>query len=182
MTARRERHHDDGWPFTCRSAACAWYRRPMSPAWWAGMRQWSAEAATSSLGVIPLHSSAGLPDAVRRLRRGLRDVRDRMAQRKRRWRELCFAGMAGGDHTALVMMTHEGIDLRAVQDVLCCRWPDVEVKSLEHEAQTVAMTAEDAADLGRCRRGVEPLRIVILPQHDQQAIISPIIEPMPVTV
>ena len=44
------------------------------------------------------------------------------------------------------------------------------------------MVAEDAADLGRCRRGVEPLRIVIMPQQDQQAIISPIVEPMPVIV
>jgi hypothetical protein len=37
------------------------------------------------------------------------------------------------------------------------------------------MTAEDAADLGRCRRGVEPLRIVIMPQHYQQVTTSPIV-------
>ena len=81
MTARRERRGGDGWPFTCRSAACVWCRRPMIRSWWNGMCQWSAEA-TSSLAIIPLHSSAGLPDAVRRLRRGLRDVRDRMARRR----------------------------------------------------------------------------------------------------
>jgi hypothetical protein len=34
------------------------------------------------------------------------------------------------------------------------------VKGLEQEEPDVAMTADDAADLGRCRRGVEPLRIV----------------------
>ena len=91
-------------------------------------------------------SSAGLPDAVRRLRRGLRDVRDRMARRQRRWREVCFAGMAGGDGTALVMITHEGVDRHEVEDVLRRRWPDVVVKSLEQEEPAVAMTA------GRCCR------------------------------
>jgi hypothetical protein len=42
------------------------------------------------------------------------------------------------------------------------------------------MTAKDAADLGRCRRGIEPLRVVVMPQQDRQAIILPIIEPIPV--
>jgi hypothetical protein len=46
---------------------------------------------------------------------------------------------------------------------------------------TWVMTAEDAADLGRCRRGVEPLRIVIMPQHDRPATTAPI-EAMPVLV
>jgi hypothetical protein len=44
------------------------------------------------------------------------------------------------------------------------------------------MTADDAADLGRCRRGAEPLRIVIMPQQDRQPITSSIIQPMPVVV
>ena len=37
----------------------------------------------------------------------------------------------------------------------------------------MAMSPGDAADLGRCRRGVEPLRIVIMPQHDRQ-VASPV--------
>jgi hypothetical protein len=48
-----------------------------------------------------------------------------------------------------------------------------------------AMMAEDAADLGRCRRGVEPLRVVIMPQQDQQVqcvTVAPVIEPMPIIV
>jgi hypothetical protein len=40
------------------------------------------------------------------------------------------------------------------------------------------MSPSDAADLGRCRRGVEPLRIVVMPQHDRQ-ITAPSVEPMP---
>jgi hypothetical protein len=172
MTARHERRGGDGWPYSCRSAACVWCRRAMIRSWWNGMCRWSAEAATSSLAIIPVHSSAGLPDAVRRLRRGLRDVRDRTARRMNRWREVCCAGMAGGDGTALVMITHEGVDRSEVVGVLCRRWPEVVVKTFEQEQPAVAMVAEDAADLGRCSRGVEPLRIVVMPQQDQQAITS----------
>jgi hypothetical protein len=87
--------------------------------------------------------------------------------------------MAGGDHTALVLVSHDGADQREVEDVLRRRWPNAVVKELEQEEPTVAMTAEDAADLGRCRRGVEPLRVVIMPQHDRQPITSPVIQPMP---
>ena len=71
--------------------------------------------------------------------------------------------MAGGDATALVLTTHEGVDRREVLDALRRRWPDVVVKELEQETPTVAMSPADAVDLGRCRRGVEPLRIVIMP-------------------
>jgi hypothetical protein len=180
MTARHERRGGDGWPFTCRSAACVWCRRPMMRSWWHGLRGWSAEATTWSLAIIPMNSPAGLPDAVRLLRRGLRDVRDRMARHSWRWREVCCAGMAGGDGTALVMVTHDGVHQREVEDVLRRRWPDVVVKTLEQEQPAVAMTVEDAAALGQCRRGVEPLRIVIMPQHDR--VVAPIIEPVPVLV
>ena len=95
-----------------------------------------------------------------------------MARRRGRWREVSFAGMAGGDGKALVLVSHEGVDRREVEDVLRRRWPDVVVKELEQEEPAVAMTADDAADLGRCRRGVEPLRIVVMPQHDRQ-VASP---------
>jgi hypothetical protein len=88
----------------------------------------------------------------------------------------------GGDHRALVLIIHEAVDRGEVQDVLHRRWPDVIIKSLEHEDPTVAMSPCDAADLGRCRRGVEPMRVVVMPQHYQQAITSQIIEPMPMLI
>ena len=56
-----------------------------------------------------------------------------------------------------------------LEQAWCRRWPDVLLKEL------------DAAAHGRCRRGVEPLRIVIMPQHDRQVIASEV-EPMPVVV
>jgi hypothetical protein len=153
----------------------------MIRSWWHGVCDWSSAAENSSLAILRIDSSMGLPDAVRRLRRASRDVRDRTARRWRRWRKVCVAGLADGDRTALLLVAHQGIDRREVQDVLRHRWPAVVVKTLEHEAPTVTMSAIDAADLGRCRRGIEPLRIVVMPQQDRQ-IAAPMIEPMPVLV
>jgi hypothetical protein len=183
MKAHRERHFGDGWPYSCRSAACIWCRRAMIRGWWFGMREWSS-VVTASLAIIPVLSQAGLSDAVRRLRRGLRDVRDRTARRWRQWRQVCLAGLMGGDHRALVVISHEGVDRREVIGMLSRRWPDVVVKELEQEEPASTMTAGDAADLGSRRRGVEPLRIVVMPQRVQRVTVMPalVIEPMPVVV
>jgi hypothetical protein len=81
----------------------------------------------------------------------------------------------------LVLVTHEGIDRHEIEAVLRRRWPNAVVKGVEQEAPTVAMSPADAADLGLCRRGVEPLRIVIMPQHARQ-IVMPAIEPTQVVV
>ena len=94
---------------------------------------------------------------------------------------VCCAVMVGGDGTAMVLVSHDGVDRCEVEDVLRRRWPDVVVKGLEQEQPAVAMSPNDAADLGRCRRGVEPLRIVVMPQHDRQ-IAVPEVEPMPILV
>jgi hypothetical protein len=90
--------------------------------------------------------------------------------------------MAGGDGTALVVISYGDTDRGEVLDALCRRWPDVVLKNLDQEIPTSAMAAKDAAELGRSRRGVEPLRIVIMPQHDLPLATSPIIEPMPILV
>ena len=63
MTARRERRGGDGWPFSCRSSACVWCRRPMIRSWWNGMCQWTAEATMWSVAIMRIDPSAGLPDA-----------------------------------------------------------------------------------------------------------------------
>jgi hypothetical protein len=55
MTARQQRHYGDGWPYSCRSAACFWCRRAMIRGWWLGMREWSS-ATASSLAIVPVHS------------------------------------------------------------------------------------------------------------------------------
>jgi hypothetical protein len=121
MTARCERHYGDGWPYSCRTAACLWCRRAMIRGWWAGICDWSEAATASSLAIIPILSPAGLFNAVRWLRRGLRDVRDRTAQRWGQWRTVYFAGLMGGDHRALVMISHQGIDRREGTECSGCR-------------------------------------------------------------
>ena len=184
MTARQQRHYGDGWPFSCRSSACFWCRRAMIRGWWEGMRYWSEAATTASLAIISIRSPAGIPDAVRRLRRGLRDVRDRTARRLRRWRTVSFAGLIGGDHRALVLVSHEGVARRELQDVLCRRWPSVVLKDLEHEEPMWAMTPDEAADLGTRRRGAEPLRIMVMPQKITRATVASLREigPMPIVI
>ena len=99
MAARQQRHYGDGWPYSCRSSACFWCRRAIIRGWWAGIRYWSETATTSSLAIVTIRPPATLPEAVRWLRRGLRDVRDRTARRFRRWRTVSIAGLVGGDHT-----------------------------------------------------------------------------------
>jgi hypothetical protein len=53
-----------------------------------------------------------MPDAVRRLRRGFARCSRRVGASQKRWREVSFAGMAGGDGMALMRVIHEGIDRR----------------------------------------------------------------------
>ena len=156
----------------CLSPGCFWCRSQMIQSWWHGICGWAAPD-TSSLTIITLRSPTGLKDAVQRLRRGLRDVRDRTARHSSPWRSVCFAGMAGGNGTALILVQHEGVDRHEVLTVLRRRWPTVILKDLERETPLSTMMVDDAVDLARSRRGVEPLRVIVLPQRDKQPAASP---------
>jgi hypothetical protein len=116
------------------------------------------------------------------LRRGLRDVRDRTARRFRRWRTVSFAGMIGGDHRALMLISHQGVERRELLDVLSRRWPDMTLKDFENEEPEWRMIPDEAAALGTRRRGVEPLRILVMPQKITRVTVAPMLEiaPMPV--
>ena len=83
---------------------------------------------------------------------------------------------------AVVLVPQEGLDRGEVGVVLRRGWRNSALRELEKEKPAVGMSPADAAYLGRCRRGVEPLRIVVMPQHDRQPITSSIIEPRPVVV
>ena len=124
MTARLQRHYGSGWPYSCRSPACYWCRRAMIRGWWAGITLMViGTTAASSLAIISIPSPAGLPDAVRRLRRGLRDVRDRAARRWKRWRTVCLRRIDGRRSHGSGVISHDGVDRREVLDVLRRRWP-----------------------------------------------------------
>jgi hypothetical protein len=88
------------------------------------------------------------------------------------WRDVRFAGMIGGDRRAVVMVSHEGIGRCEVLDVMRRRWPDVIIKKLGPEGPTWKMLAADAVELGRCRRGIEPVRLVIMPQREREVTTS----------
>ena len=181
MTARRERRGGDGWPYTCRSAACVWCRRPMIRSWWNGMCRWSAEATHRALPSCGSIRRLACPTPSDGCGAGC-------AMFEIGWRGTGVDGATSlrwngrRRRHGMVMVSHEGIDRCEVEDVLHRRWPDVVVKELEQEEPAVAMSPGDAADLGRHRRGVEPMRVVIMPQHDRQTITSPVVEPMPVLV
>lgn len=167
MEARGAQRQGDGWPWTCTSAGCAWCGRALRRRWWTGMRRWIVqEGALVSLAVLPLHHHPGdLRAAVARLRRACRDVRDRTARRNWRWRAVAVAGMATGDGTALLFFRHTGVDRAAIAQVLGKRWPSSVVGDVGAKPPSWTFAAEDAAELARARRGVEPLRVVVLAQR-----------------
>jgi hypothetical protein len=90
------------------------------------------------------------------------------------WRTVCFAGLAGGDGSAFILVEHEGVERCEVVKVLQRRWPEVVLKNLDNETPTSTIMTDDAADLARFRRGVEPLRLVVLPQRDSNRPPHPV--------
>jgi hypothetical protein len=164
---RRARRRGDGWPWTCRSAGCAWCRRALVLRWWRGLRRWvEQDGAPVSLAVLPLgHEPGRLRAAVSRLRRACRDVRDRAARRSGRWRGVVMAGLVTGGGVALVLVGHAGFGRAEVGDMLRKRWPEVAVGDPAAALPSWIMSADDAAELARARRGAEPLRVVVAAQR-----------------
>ena len=155
------------------------------------MWQWITEdGAPVSLAVLHLPRPPGaLRAAVVRLRRALRDVRDRTARRHAPWSGVAFAGMATGDGTAFVLVSHPGIARSEVPDILRKRWPVAVLQDVGAAEPSWSMSTEDAAELARIRRGVEPLRLVVLPQRAAEGkgrsraetVAAPVwLEPMPI--
>jgi hypothetical protein len=164
--ARSGRRSNDGWPWTCRSAGCLWCRRPLIRRWWAGIQAWCPPDGRT-LVIIPVrYGPGGLRFAVQRLRRGLRDLRDRRAQRSHAWRQVCFAGLLTGGGMAMVLVDRgRRVDRAELSAAIRRRWPDATVTDLMNEVPSMAVTLADAVELASLRRGAEPLRIVVMPQR-----------------
>jgi hypothetical protein len=192
VEVRLSRRHGSGWPATCRNAGCVWCGPATARRWWRGIERWiTGDDAAVSLAVLPLGPGRGvLRRAVARLRRAVRDVRDRAARRDRRWRGVAVAGMASADGTALLLIRHPGVGRAEVADALCRRWPGAVVGDAGSLSPSWEMPVEDAVELARARRGVEPLRVVVLAQRGanadperQHAAAPPrVVEPMPVAL
>jgi hypothetical protein len=72
--------------------------------------------------------------------------------------------MASGGGAVLAMIRHDGIHRREVVDALRRKWPGLSVSN-PGLTPTSAMSVEDVVELALARRGVEPLRVVVLPQQ-----------------
>lgn len=167
MEAMTTRRHGAGWPWTCRSPGCAWCGISLARRWWKGVQHWvTHDGAQVSLAVLPLSPLPGdLRAAAARLRRSIRDLRDRAARRGVAWRGVAIGGMATGDGTAFVHVRHTGLARSEVAAVLRTRWPAAVITEVGASEPSWAMSVEDATELARARRGVEPLRIVVLAQR-----------------
>jgi hypothetical protein len=119
-------------------------------------------------------------DGMRRVRRGLRDVRDRAVKNDRRWRQVAFAGTLSGN-VAMAFAVHPGIPQTGLDSVLRRRWPGVSVIPAPSEPSW-QMTVETAVRLTLLRRGIEPLRAIIMPQRTEAASKREpqYFEPMPI--
>ena len=165
-----------GWPWRCRSAGCWACRRTAIRAWWRAFRIWLSGSETS-LAVIPLPGNSII--AIRKLRKGLRDVRDRTARHDPRWGAVVLAGFAS-EGLALVLISHASIDRANLWWTLSGRWPMTVVTDVGDAESSSSMHVDEAAALARYHRGIEPLRIVILPQI--AAVNDEWAEPMPMVV
>ena len=74
-----------------------------------------------------------------------------------------MAGLVDGGR-ALILVRHPGVDRASLWSVLEGRWPQVLLADAGCAEPASAMTVEAAAALARRRRGIEPVRIVVLPQ------------------
>lgn len=127
-----------------------------------------------SLAVIPIDGD--LFNATRRLRKGLRDVRDRTARQDYRFAAVTLAGLVEGDQ-ALILIQHPAINRVELWATLERRWPQAMLGDPAGIAPSSTMTVANAAALARRRRGIAPIRIIIASQ--QAASIDPYDAPMP---
>ncbi len=180
--ARRGRRYDSGWPWTCRSVGCVWCRQPIIRGWWAGMLAWRSPHALTLVAIPLTWPAGGMRAAVRRLRRALRDFRDRRARGSSKWRGVCLCGLATGDRIAMVVVDRGTVDQGEFSYAVQRRWAAATVTDLTDEQPSAEMTIMDAAELATLQRGAEPLRLVIPPQRKPFPRAMLIIEPMPIVL
>lgn len=87
--------------------------------------------------------------------------------------------MATGDGTAFVLINHPDVARSEVTAVLRKRWPEVAVVDVDALGPCWSISTEAAAELARIRRGIEPLRAVVLPQRKTDPAAMAV-EPMPI--
>jgi hypothetical protein len=158
---RDRQRRASGWPWRYGSPGCWACRRTVMRRWWRGFQQWLGDKSDASLAVLPIDGD--LLVGTHRLRKGLRDVRDRMARQDERWPGVALAGLVA-NRVAIVMIKHPGIDRADVWWTMSARWPQIVLVEIDDAQPSSVMLVEDAVTVAVCRRGIQPLRIVVLEQ------------------
>jgi hypothetical protein len=173
---QQERQHRQPaqYPWRCGSAGCWQCRRTAMYRWWRRFRVWRGDVQDTSLAVLTINGD--LIAGTRRLRKGMRDIRDRMTRDDPRWASVAMAGLVG-DRVAVTLVKHPGLARADVWWALAGRWPDIVLTEIDNATPSNAMLADDAVSLALCRRGIEPVRIIVLEQVT--ASHDPWGEPMP---
>lgn len=161
----------DAWPWRCRSPGCAWCGAPLARHWWRGLLEWAHEGGEMPLAArLPLSADqVGVVDAGRHLRRAVRDVRDRAARTDARWRCVAMAGLITAEGSGLVLIRHPGLRHAQVEAVMRRRWPSMSAACARVSEPSFLWQTRDAVLLGIARRGIEPVRIVVMPQRQTPA-------------
>jgi hypothetical protein len=73
--------------------------------------------------------------------------------------------MVGADGTAMVLVRHPHIPRAEVAEILGRRWPEAIIGEVAAVLPNSEFTVEDAVEFARLRRGIEPLRVIVLPQR-----------------
>ena len=130
--------------------------------WWRGGLIWLS-GPDSSLAIIPLDSTDLIP-TIRRLRKSLRDVRDRAARHDSRWVAVTMGGIVS-DGDLVLLVQHAGIDREALWDVLERRWPTIMISDVGEAVPASTLTVQATIRLAVARREIEPIRVVIPAQR-----------------
>lgn len=161
--------------YRCRSAACHACRRAAMTRWWnAIVSAWAGDRSTAVQMSGLIWPNEGVPAA--RLRRQLRDWRDGLARSQPLFAALGMAGFFTGEHAHLVVQ-HSGLHRDVLLHALGSRW-DVRAISMQAGLST-CLEVDHAIQAGTLRRGVEPIRIFVMPQRSTYVRRSSDEEPMP---
>jgi hypothetical protein len=175
-------------PRICGCAACPWCANAVCGRWALGCAKWiGVEEAPSVTSVALLLSwrAGAMRIAVRRIRRALRDWRDRLSREDGRWSGVAVAGLVGADGILVLHIRHDALPADAVTSMIRRRWPAAYIARAN--VLSFDWTMADRLELAMARRGTEPIRVILAPQgwHSEFEPPSPdscVIEPMPVSL
>lgn len=128
------------------------------------MLQWAGDS-----NMLAVHLRLDGVGAAPLLRRALRDVRDRAARSDERWRTVAIAGMLSANGEAVALVIHPDLRRSEVERSLRRRWADAAFPPPPGDRDFLS-SVDEAVFLARARRGVEPLRVLILAQRVRPAV------------